>query len=137
MYSDAVELYSDYLRGMFESSGKTRYQFYGEILEETGLQASIDKADFGQAAEEFFRAVTCTLHEEHLLVAYCVRLVAKLYKARCSSGSATATEEALEIAYKYFEGVIPMGEDFLYYTKEEIFLSHCLEQGDLVEVRKR
>ncbi len=133
--SDAIAHYWDYLRGMFMASGKTRAQFYSDMLAETDVRMSAETFESEEGAEKFLGEVVGTLHEEHLLVFYCVRLVSNFYEKNYSSSSAPMTEEKLEIAYKYFEGVFPVSKAFFYYTNEA-FLSYSLEQGDLVEIKR-
>ncbi len=135
IYSDAAEMYGDYLRSMFVASGRTRSQFYGEMLAELGLQTSMDDVDFGERAEAFFEKVVGTLHEEHLLVFYCVKLVSKLYMQVRPGNGTPMSDEELEMAYKYFEGDLPISENFLYYTEDSTFLSHSLKQGDLSKIK--
>ncbi len=135
IYDDAMAMYSAYLQEMFEASGKTRSQFYDEMLAETGIQMNMEDADFGLKAENFFKDVVGTLHEHHLLVFYSVKLVLRLYRAACPSSSTQMAAEKLDLAYKYFERGIPLGETFLDYAKDDIFLRGSLEHGCLSEIK--
>ncbi len=131
---DATRIYSDYLREMFDASGKTRDQFYGDMCAELGMQASLDSADFGDEAIGFSDKVAGTLHEEHLLVAYSVKLLLKAIMARRPSNSASMADEDLEVVYKHFENSLPLCGKFMKYAKDDGFFNSSLDKGSLSEI---
>ncbi len=133
--SDAKAIYGEYLRGMLEASEKTRFQFYENMCAELSLQGSLETADFGRKASDFFRKVMGTLHEEHLLVAYSVRLFLKALMARQPSDSATIPDQDQEVIYRHFENSFPLCGKFMKYAKDDNFFNSCLDNGILSEIK--
>lgn len=134
--AEAVTIYSDYLRSMFDASGKTRSDFYGEMAAEAGAQKDLESPDFGDGASRFCEKVVNSVHGEHLLVLYSVKLVLKLHEASFPGGNAPPiADEKLDLAYRYFERGIPLEDTFLDYAEDDVFLSYSLEQGDLSEIK--
>ncbi len=134
IYDDAMAIYGDYLREMFDASGKTRTQFYSEMCTEVGAHASLDSADFGEAAKRFSDMVAGTLHEEHLLVAYSVRLFLKIFMARQHRDSAPMADEEMEVVYRHFEKSLPICDKFMNYAKSDSVLSSSLDSGSFLQI---
>ncbi len=47
---ESAALYNSYLKGMFAASAKSRLDFYKSTLAETGIQMSLEDAEFGDEA---------------------------------------------------------------------------------------
>ncbi len=78
---------------MLLASSKTREAFYNTMLADAEIQKSLSNVEFGEGAKEFYMKVYKSMHREHLLVLYSVRLLLKVFSARHPSSSADATEE--------------------------------------------
>lgn len=46
--ADVITLYSDYLRSIFQASGKTRRDFYKEMVIEANAQADLESPELGE-----------------------------------------------------------------------------------------
>lgn len=129
-------IYSDYLRGIFEKAGKPRSEFYSEMTFEAGVQTDLESPEFGTKAVELYEKVVDSIHMEHLLVLYSVKLVLKLHEASCLDGDfSLISDNKLNLVYKYFERGIPLGDKFLDYTEDEEFLSCSLQQERLSRIK--
>ncbi len=135
VHNEAKALYGEYLRGMFGASGKTRSQFYDDMCLEIGIQGCLDSVGFGERASEFFDKVIGTLHDEHLLVAYSVRLFLKALMARQPRESATIPDQDQEVIYRHFENSFPLCGKFRKYAKDDRFFTSCLDNGILSEIK--
>ncbi len=122
--AEARALYYDYLRGMFQSSGKMRSQFYAELLTDMAIPVCLESVEFGAKAEHFYRSVVDTLHGEHLLVFYSVGLLLKVFKKRHPNSRTPLTEEEVEAMYQYFEKSLPLSERFMEYAIDESLLDY-------------
>ncbi len=114
----AMSKYHDYLRGMFARSGKTRSQFYDELLLEANIAIELGSIDFGPSARAFQRRALMSIHAEHLLVFYSVELFLKAYMAAHPRDS-PMSDEKIEQVYRHFEAAIPLTDTFEKYAKED------------------
>ncbi len=128
-------LYNEYLRGMFAASGKTRCDFYRDMLAEAGIEIGLGDAEFGEEAFSFLTRVANSVHREHLLVFYSAGLVVKLAKERDHSIDNASREEWLDAVCRYFESGLPLECQFFQYSKDSAFLNHSLEEGRLSQMR--
>ncbi len=135
IYDDAKAVHGEYLRGMFGASGKTRSRFYEDMCLELGIHGCLEKVGFGEEASAFFKKVFGTPHEEHLLVAYSVKLFLKAIMARQPSYSASMPDQDQEVLYRYFESSFPLCQKFMKYANDGRFFSSCLDNGVLLEIK--
>ncbi len=116
--SDVSKRYYAYIQCMFAKSGKARGAFYDDMAMETGLEAELINVQFGEGAIAFRLKAEQSVHREHLLVLYSVRLLLKAY-ASLNPGAPLPAENAIEALYQYFEGVMPQTvERFDMYVKD-------------------
>ncbi len=132
--ADTMLLYYDHLRNMFEASGKTLQEFYGDMAVEAGVQEDLDSPDFGEKALDFYEKVRWSVHMEHLLVFYLVRLLLKLYKTDSPESCPSVSERRLERLCVYFERGFPLEPSFCRYTKDDTFIHHRLGHALLSEI---
>ncbi len=114
----AMSKYHEYLRAMFKKSGKTRSQFYDEMLLEASIAIELGSIDFGPSASAFQEEALMSLHAEHLLVFYSVELFLKAYMAAHPKDT-PMSDEKIEQVYRHFEAAIPLTEAFEEYAKED------------------
>ncbi len=127
---EATGTYAEFLRGMFLASGKTRVEFYKDILAKAGLSMELDEATFGEKALAFKDKLFGTLHREHLLVFYSTGLLLKALRANYGSHVFMTTLEYEEV-YRYFEGNLPLATKFRSYAKDDDFLSSGIRNDHL------
>ncbi len=109
--------YYNFLRGMFEKSGKSRHNFYNDMLSEDKIEIGPEDIAFGSAAVAFAKRAMLSVHEEHLLVFYSVELLIRAHVTAHPRGS-PMSRERLETFYRHFEAAIPLAEKFEKYTKD-------------------
>lgn len=118
--TDAIGIYCTFLRSMFAASGKTRSEFYRDMLVEAGIDMELSDAVFGEKAIEFYEKTVDSIHREHLLVFYStgllLRALATYYK-----DSSLITRKELRVMYGYFEDNFPLCGKFRSYTKDDTF----------------
>ncbi len=110
--------YYDFIRGMFERSGKTRYEFYSEMLKEAGIIMEFDSISFGAAAMKFVGKAVTSVHREHLLVFYSVELLLRAHVA-ANPGGAPISDAKLETFYRHFEAATPLANKFKKYAEDD------------------
>ncbi len=116
--SYATAQYYAFLQGMFAKSGKTRHQFYQDMLAEAGIEIGFDSIEFGQTAIAFKKQAVASVHGEHLLVFYSVELFLRVYISLHPRDSPLA-DGNVEVFYRHFEAAIPLALKFERYTKDE------------------
>ncbi len=114
----ALSQYDAFVRGMFERSGKTRQEFYAEMLEEAGIVMDFDAIEFGAPAMAFKRKALMSVHREHLLVFYLVELLIRA-NTTVNPKSFTLADQKVEALYKHFEAAIPLPAKFEKGTKDD------------------
>lgn len=124
--ADALKIYCDLLRGMFTASGKTRNNFYGDMLVEEGIQMGPNDFVFGEGAMEFHEKIIYSVHKEHLLVFYSTRLLLKAFSAYYK-GKNVVTKKMLKEIYMYFEENLPLSGKFSSYTIDDSFFKSGIE----------
>ncbi len=110
---DSEKRYYEYVKGLLKKSGKTREEFYGEVLAESGVD--LCAVDFGEKALAFQMRAAESVHQEYLLAWYSVELLLKARKA-IHPKSPPVTEKVLETFYEHFEGAIPLSAKFYRYS---------------------
>ncbi len=113
----AAAQYYAFLKGMFMKSGKTRHQFYYDMLTEAGIEMDFGSVDFGESAVMFYRQAIMSIHLEHLLAFYSVELFLKVYISLHPRDS-PLSDAKVEAFYRHFEAAFPLTEKFGKYTKE-------------------
>ncbi len=126
---DVEGLYHMFLREMFVASGKTRHQFYQDMLLEVGIQMKLTDAEFGEKAMQFYERVAESVHAEHLLVFYSVGLLIRAYMAMDHKCSLPIADEELEKIYRHFERAIPLGAAFIEYAADDAHFNSEIKAG--------
>ncbi len=116
--SYATAQYQAFLQGMFAKSGKTRHQFYQDMLTEAGIEIGFDSVDFGQKAVAFRKQAAASMHREHLLVFYSVEPFLRVYVSLHPRDSLLA-DGKVEAFYRHFEAALPLAGKFRKYTKDD------------------
>ncbi len=116
--SAAFTKYYDFIRGMFEKSGKSRHEFYADMLFEAKIEVGPEDIAFGAVALAFREKAMVSMHREHLLVFYSVELLIRAHAAAHPRGS-PLSDARLETFYKHFEAAIPVRNTFKAYTKDD------------------
>ncbi len=114
--ADAQMKYYAYVRSMFAKSAKTREDFYNNMLLESGINVELGGIGFGEKAAAFEVEAMGSVHQEHLLVWYSVRLLLLAWKT-FHPGCPPIAENGLETLYKHFENEIPLCEKFSTYSE--------------------
>ncbi len=108
--ADSKKRYYEYVKGLLKKSGKTREEFYGEVLAESGVD--LCAVDFGEKALAFQMRAAESVHQEHLLVWYSVELLKRAHE-ELFGREAPMSDEVLASCYELFEEKIPLkGEEF-------------------------
>ncbi len=129
--ADAVRLYCEFLRKMFAASGKTRDEFYCDMLADAGIAVDFHNVEFGAAAEEFHAKAMASVHREHLLVFYSTGLLSKTLLDGYRKDGTALEEEELEVLYGYFEENFPLGSKFLNYAGDASLFKAGIKSGTL------
>ncbi len=125
---DVEGLYHMFLREMFVASGKTRHQFYQDMLLEVGIQMKLTDAEFGEKAMQFYERVAESVHAEHLLVFYSVGLLIRAYMAMDRKFSLPVADGELERIYRHFEKAIPLEKAFVEYASEKSLINEAVQK---------
>ncbi len=130
----ARKLYLQFLQRMFATSGKTRKEFYGDMLADVGIELSLSSVEFGDGATIFYERVLESVHREHLLAFYSVGLLLRAVTEGHCKGVGSPDEEEHGALYRYFEMNFPLGGKFLKYAGDEILFKSVVEGGTLSEL---
>ncbi len=125
---DVEGLYHTFLRGMFVASGKTRHQFYQDMLLEVGIQINLTDAEFGEEAVRFYERVAESVHAEHLLVFYSVGLLIKACMSIDRDRSLPMADSELEKIFRHFERAIPLGAAFIRYASSKDLAKEAVQK---------
>ncbi len=123
---DAKARYYDYVRQAFRKSGKSRDEFYDRIFSEFAIQPELGSVGFGEKAMLFNETVRPSLHREHFLVWYSVRLLIKAHRGMYPRSS-QITDERLEEFYCHFEEAMPLEEKFSGYASNDSCFNSALK----------
>lgn len=120
---------------MFAASGKTRSDFYKDILTDAGIKMELADAKFGDEALDFFKKVLTSVHRAHLLVFYSAGLALKLSSELDLHMGSSVGEERLDAICRYFEEGIPLEGRFLHYSRDSKRIKYSLEEGRLSKIK--
>lgn len=131
--ADAMRIYAKFLRGMFAASGKTRDEFYSDMLIEEGIHMGLGDIAFGERAMKFRERIIYSVHKEHLLVFYSTRLLLEAFSAYYN-GRSVVTKKMLKEIYLYFEDNLPLSGKFSSYAKNDSLFNSGIESRCLPEL---